>query len=174
MLRAVRSRPEPNGETEAKVREQLKRLDVLLDIRWFPYAVYNEHYHDFEGRYALVCQWPSNDGRWELYQKGEIEDNVDMFGWFCTDMHDANSTPVSPDSIENKVLELLHNCDDQRMPHAKRMANIVQKNAKVRRDRKQEILDQAGDMAGSLHNLAGKVDDTTLERIMKEITKEGK
>lgn len=170
----MRTRPEPNAETEEKVREELKKLDVLLDIRWFPYAIWNEKYNDFEGRYALVCQWPHTDARWELYQKGEIEDNVDMFGWFCADMHDASSTPVAPDSITNKVLELLHNCDEQRMPHAKRMAGLVSKNAKVRQDRKNQALEQAGDMAGTLHNLAGKVDNHTLERIMKEITKEAK
>ncbi len=47
--RAVRA--SRNEETEAKVREQLKSIDSLLDIRYVEWA----------GRYALVCQWPQVD-----------------------------------------------------------------------------------------------------------------
>lgn len=174
VLRAVRTRPEPNLDTEEKVRKQLKSIDSLLDVRWWPHAVYNEAHNDFEGRYALVCEWPPGDARWELYQKGEIEDNVDFLGWFCEDIHDAHSVPVAVDSIERKILELLGKCDATRIPHSTRMAQIVEKNAKLRESRKQVYLDQAEDVASTLYSLAGKYDDTKVERIMKEITESAK
>lgn len=172
VVRAKHPRPEPNGEVEERVRKELKNLDSLLDIRWFPYAVFNQKYNGFEGRYALVCQWPMGDGRWELYQKGEIEDNVDMLGWFCTDLHDAESVPVSPDSILNKVLELLGKCDDNRISHAKRMKQVMEKNAKLRESRKNDMLDRAGQIARDLHYMSGHVEDVKLQRIMKEIADE--
>ena len=171
-VRSVRSRPEPNVETEERVRIMLKSMDELLDIKWFPYAIFNQQFNDYEGRYALVCKWPQGDKRWSLYQSGEIEDPYDMFGWFCLDIHDANTVPVDADSIENKVLELLHNCDEQRMPHTRRMAQMVDKNADLRRRRKAEMLDQAGEIARDLHYISGHVEAVTLERIMKEIAEE--
>jgi hypothetical protein len=69
-------------------------------------------------------------------------------------------------------MELLAQCDATRLPHTKRMQSIVERNAKVRKDRKKEILDQTEDIAGSLHYISGHVETTTLERIMKEIVKE--
>ena len=164
------SRPEPQPDAEDRVRKQLKSIDDLLDVRWFPYAIWNERHHSFEGRYALVCRWPLEDKRWELYQKGEIEDAVDMLGWFCEDMQNAASMPVSVDSIERKVIELLGKCDGTRVPHAVRMRQIVEKNAKLRKDRKQEILDRTEEVSRTLWNLVGKEDTVTVERIMKEIS----
>lgn len=170
---AKRYRPEPNVETEARVREQLQSLDSLLDIHWFPQAIFNPRYGDLEGRYALVCKWPQGDPRWELHQSGEIELPFDRLGWFCTDVKDPESTPVSPDSIEQKVMELLVNCDDSRLPHTKRMAQLVEKNAKVKKDRQKEILDQVEEVTRNLHYISGHVEETTLQRIFKEVAEEG-
>lgn len=163
------ARPEPQPEAEEKVRAQLKSIDELLDVRWFPYAIWSEKNRTFEGRYGLVCTWPQNDKRWELYQNGEIEDPVDMLGWFCEDIHDATSMPVSVDSIEQKIVELLGKCDANRIPHSTRMREIVERNAKVRRDKRSVIDDQVEDVARTLWNLAGKVDDNKLEQIMRDL-----
>jgi hypothetical protein len=173
-VRSTRARPEPNVEAEERVRTMLKSMDELLDIKWYPYAVFNQKYNDYEGRYALVCKWPQGDKRWSMFQSGEIEDPVDMFGWFCDDITDADSMPVAPDSIERKVLELLGNCDDNRIPHGKRMKQVLSKNAKLRQDRKAEMLDRAGEIAKDLHYISGHVEDVTLQRIMKEIAEEAK
>lgn len=170
-VRAVAARPERQPEAEEKVRLQLKSIDELLDVRWYPYAIWSDKSRSFEGRYALVCQWPNGDKRWELFQSGEIEDPVDMLGWFCEDIHDATSMPVSVDSIEQKVIELLGKCDATRIPHGTRMRQIVERNAKLRKEKRSEIVDQAEDVARTLWTLAAKHDDTTVERIMKEISK---
>jgi len=164
------ARPEPQPEAEERVRAQLKSIDELLDVRWFPYAILNEKERSFEGRYGLVCQWPQGDKRWELYQNGEIEDPVDMLGWFCEDIHNAESIPVSVDSIEQKVVELLGKCDATRIPHSTRLRQIVERNAKLRKDRRSVVTDQAEDVARTLWNLTGKHDTSTVERIMREIS----
>lgn len=167
------SRPERQLDAEQSVREQLKSIDTLLDVRWFPHAIFNDSQKSFEGRYALVCQWPQGDKRWELYQNGEIEDPVDMLGWFCTDIHDATSMPVSVDSIEQKIVELLGKCDGTRIPHATRMREILERNAKLRKAKQSEFTDKAEDIAGTLWNLAGKVGNHKLESIMQEISERG-
>jgi len=172
VVRSQRARPEPNAEAEERVRTMLKSMDELLDIKWFPYAVFNQKYNDYEGRYALICKWPQGDKRWSLYQSGEIEDPCDMFGWFCDDIHDADTMPVSPDSIERKVLELLGKCDSNRIPHSTRMKQAMEKNAALRKSRKTEMADQAGEIARDLHYISGHVEDVTLKRIMKEIIQE--
>lgn len=167
-----RFRPEPNEATEARVREQLQSMDSLLDIKWFPQAVYNPKHKDLEGRYALVCKWPQGDPRWELHQTGEIELPFDRLGWFTTDIQDPEATPVAPDSIENKVMELLSKCDGTKMPHLKRMIQVVEKNKQVTKERQKGILDQVEDITSSLHYMAGHVEDVKLQRIFKEIVKE--
>lgn len=174
VARSIRSRPEPNAETEQKVREQLQSIDSLLDIRWFPYAIFNEKERDFEGRYALVCIWPQGDPRWQMYQSGEMEDSVDMLGWFCEDIHDAHSVPVAPDSIERKVIELLGRCDSNRIPHSTRMKQMAEKNAALRKKRRAEVADKAGQIARDLHYISGHVEDVTLQRIMKQVAEEAK
>jgi hypothetical protein len=174
VVRSIRARPEPNVEAEERVRVMLKSMDELLDIKWFPYAVFNPKYNDFEGRYGLICKWPQGDKRWSLFQSGEINEPFDMFGWFCTDIHDADSMPVSPDSIESKVLDLLGKCDADRIPHTQRMKQVLGKNAEVRRKRVAEVADQAGEIARDLHYISGHVEDVTLQRIMKEIAEEAK
>lgn len=171
-VRAVHARPEPQPEAEERVRAQLKAIDELLDVKWFPYAIFNEKQNSFEGRYGLVCKWPQGDKRWELFQNGEIEDPVDMLGWFCEDIHNAESMPVSVDSIEQKVVELLGKCDATRIPHSTRLRQIVEKNAKVRRDKRSAIGDQAEDVARTLWQAVGRHDATKIERIMREISGE--
>lgn len=168
-LQSGYSRPEPQPDAEEAVRRLLKSIDTLLDVKWFPYAIINQKYNSFEGRYGLICQWPQNDQRWELYQKGEVEDPIDMLGWFCTDIHDANSLPVSVDSMEQKIVELLGKCDGERMPHTKRMKQIIEKNAKLRTSRKSTVNDMTEDVARTLWNIVGKYDATKVQRIMEEI-----
>jgi len=163
-----RQRPERQPEAEQQVREKLQQIDSLLDVIWFQHAVYNRRYDDFEGRYALVCNWPIGDPKWQLYQSGEMQTHHDVLGWFCEDIHDANSMPVSVDSIENKVIELLGKCDGRRMPHTKRMAEIVQKNAKLRKQRRESTLDQVEEMAGTMYDLASKHHETTYKRLVAE------
>jgi hypothetical protein len=171
--RVTRSRPEPNETTEIRVREQLQNLDSLLDIKWFPTAIFNQRDKDFEGRYALVCKWPQGDPRWEFHQRGEIEFPYDRLGWFCTDVQDPESIPVSPDAIERKVMELLAKCDGNKTPHLKRMAQVVEKNSKVNKNRQKEILDQVGDVARNLHYITGHTEEVKLQRIFEEVADEG-
>ena len=150
-------------QDETAIREKLKSIDELLDIQYVEWA----------GRYSLVCQWPQSDERWKLYQSGEISAPYDSLGWFCEDIQDPSSLPVSIDSIENKVLERLASCDNTKTPWKDRMRDIIERNAKVRKSRQQEIVEQAGDIASTLHHAAGHVDNHKLESILREIS-EGK
>lgn len=168
-LRVTSTRPERQLDAETRVREQLKSIDSLLDVRWFPYAIINPTNNEWEGRYALVCNWPQGDARWELYQSGEIEDHCDMLGWFCEDLHDAKSIPVSVDSIERKIVELLGKCDANRIPHATRLRQIVEKNAKNRKDKRQPMLDYAEEIAATLQHAVKTKKNHAVERIMKEL-----
>lgn len=163
------TRPEPQPEAETRVREQLKSIDSLLDVRWFPYAIINPVTNEWEGRYALVCNWPQSDKRWEMYQSGEIEDHCDMLGWFCEDIHDAKSIPVNVDSIEQKIVELLGKCDANRIPHATRLKQIVEKNAKNRKNRKQPMLDYTQEIAETLHHAVRTKKTATVERMLREL-----
>lgn len=146
-------------EIEAEVRAKLKSIDSLLDIVYVAWA----------GRYALMVKWPQSDTRWKMFQSGEISDCHDSLGWFCEDIQDPSSLPVSIDSIENKVLERLASCDNTLTPWKDRMRHIIAKNANVRKDRKQEMVDRAGDVAGTLFDAAGHVDNHKLEKMMKEV-----
>lgn len=167
---AVYSRPQPQPEAEERVRAQLKEIDRLLDVKWFPNAIYNDKHRTMEGRYGLICTWPPNDPRYADFQKGLIEECFDMLGWFCEDIHDAYSMPVAVDSIERKVIEVLGKCDGQRMPHTTRMKQIIEKNAKVRANKRTEVTDRAQDMAHTLWNLVGKTDDHKMQKIMQELS----
>lgn len=148
---------------EAEIRERLKSLDSLLDIRYVEWA----------GRYSLICQWPQMDNRWKMYQSGEIGEPFDSLGWFCEDIQDPQSLPVSIESIENKVIELLGKCDNTRYPWRERMSQHVSKNRKVREDRKQIALEQAEDVARTLHRATGHKEAVQIERMLQEVS-EGK
>jgi hypothetical protein len=154
---------ERDADREAKVREQLKSIDSLLDVRYIEWA----------GRYSLVCQWPSNDERWKMYQSGEIGEPFDSLGWFCQDMQDPTSVPVDIDSIEQLVLERLASCDNTRHHWRDRMKQIIDKNAKVRKSKQQEVIDRAQDIAETLWHAVGRHDDHKVEGIIAEIA-EGK
>lgn len=162
VARSTRSAPRADRqyEVEAAVREKLKSIDSLLDIVYVEWAE----------RYALVCQWPQQDERWKMYQSGEIGASYDSLGWFCEDMQDPMSLPVSIDSIENKVLERLASCDNTRHHWKDRMKQIIEKNAKVRKSRQQEVIDKAQDVAETLWQAVGRHDAHKVERIIKEIS----
>ncbi len=153
-------RADRQDELAAQVREKLKAIDSLLDIQYVEWAQ----------RYALTVQWPQSDERWKMFQSGEIGAPFDNLGWFCADMQDPQSLPVSVDSIENLVLERIASCDNTRYPWKDRMRDIIAKNAKVRKSRQQEIIDSAGDVAGTLFSAAGHLDNHALERMMDEVS----
>lgn len=141
-------RPQPQPEAEIRIRARLKELDELLDIKWFPVALWNESKNCSEGRYALVCRWPSADKRWEMaYTDARIEP-FDVLAWFCTDLHSADSNAENIEMMENRILEFLGKCDNTRQPWAKRMQQSIDKNLRVRRSAKDEILDLAHDEFG--------------------------
>lgn len=154
------TRADRQYEAEAAVREKLKSIDSLLDIKYIEWA----------GRYSLICQWPQSDNRWKMYETGEISEPFDSLGWFCEDMQDPSSLPVSVDSIENLVIERIASCDNTLFPWRDRMKDIIAKNAKVRKDRQKEITDRAEDIAGTLWNAVGRHDATHVERIIEEIS----
>ena len=137
--------PGPNSLTEERVNRELQSLDSLLHIRWFECAYANEAEQRLEGRYALCCHWPRSDKRWEMVQSGEISpaDTIDIMGWFCEDIHDAGSVPKDPEAVMHKMMELLHNADNERQPWAERMAGTAQHN----KDQKKRAVKEAGELA---------------------------
>lgn len=153
-------RADRNDETEATIRSQLKSIDSLLDIRYVEWA----------GRYSLVCQWPQSDKRWELYQTGAVGEPFDSLGWFCEDMQDPSSLPVAPDSIEQLVLARLQSCDNTLYPWKDRMKEIIDKNAKVRKNRQQEVIDQTGDIAGTLYHATTHMKTNQFEKLLEEVS----
>ena len=144
---------------EAKFREWLKSLDSLLDIRYIPWAE----------RYCIVCMWPQADVRWPLYQKGDIGEPYDSLGWLCKDNGDSTSIPLNLDDCEAIVIERLAACDNEIRGWKSRMGDTIANNRKVRKDRQQLALDQAEDVASSLHYMSGRVDAHKLESIMAEV-----
>jgi hypothetical protein len=160
--------PQPDANTEERVRLQLKQLDSLLDIRWIPNAVFNERYQKLEGRYAIVCRWPSADKRYALIQSGELGDDPhDILGWYTEDVHNANSAAVAPDALERRVMELLASADNERTPWKQRMAQTVAKNAAVRQANKNELEAMIVDAAGYEFN---RVKGSPIVSVSKDIT----
>ena len=137
--------PGPNSLTEERVNAELQSLDTLLHIRWVENAYANEAEQRFEGRYALCCYWPKIDKRWEEVRSEGCDPAAafDIMGWFCEDIHDASTVPRDPESIMNKMLELLHNADNERQPWAERMAGTAQHN----KDLKRQKVIEAGEIA---------------------------
>jgi hypothetical protein len=142
------------------LREKVKAMDSLLDIVYVEWA----------GRYSLICRWPQGDGRWEMYRNGQIGEPYDALGWMCMDMQDPTSLPISLDDVENLVLERLASCDNQTRSWKTRMADHIEHNRKIRKDRQQIALDQVEEVTSTLWNAVGKHDATTVERMMKEIS----
>lgn len=145
---------------EAKLREWLKSLDSLLDINYVPWAE----------RYSLICRWPQADVRWPLYQSGEIGEPYDSLGWLCKDAGDSASVPLNLDDCEAIVIERLAACDNEIRGWKSRMSDTITNNKKVRKDRQQLALDQAEDVASSLHYMTGRVDANKMESIMQEVS----
>lgn len=138
----VSSKPMPMPEREATVRERLKEIDRSLDIKWFETAVFNERLDRYEGRYGLIVTWPPSDPRWKLYREGEIGEPFDLLGWFCTDLERADSVPVEPQAMWQKIRELLGRCDNTNQPWKQRMAEAFERNAERRKEVRNEALDE--------------------------------
>lgn len=137
----VAAKPAPSPATEKVVNEELAKLDSLLFIRWIPTAYWGGR-NPPEGRYALCCWWAQADKRWEWVRCGkhDPQEAIDRFGWFCEDMQNAGSVPLDSGSILRKALEILYACDNTRFPITTRMAQIIEKNAKVHETTKKESL----------------------------------
>lgn len=153
-------RADRQHEREEEVRQKLKSIDSLLDIQYIEWA----------GRYSLICNWPQSDERWKLYQSGEISAAYDSLGWFCEDLQDPTSLPVAVDSIERLILERLASCDNTQQGWKARMGQIVEKNAKLRKDRKQVMIDRAEEVARTLAHAAGHREAVQLERMLEEVS----
>lgn len=145
---------------ETRLREWLRTLDSLLDVKYVPWAE----------RYSLICNWPQADVRWPLYQNGEIGEPFDSLGWLCKDAGDSTSVPLNLDDCEAIVIERLAACDNEIRGWKSRMKDTIVNNKKVRKDRQQIALDQAEDVASSLYHMAGRVKGHTLEKIMQEVS----
>jgi hypothetical protein len=140
------NRPQRNEAREATVREWLKAMDSLLDVRWF----------EDLAMYGIVVEWPSNDPRRALIQTGEIGNTpFDILMWAAEDPHNGNTMSLPIDEIENKILEVLASADNQRMPWKARLKQIAEKNVEVRRKRKADFIEnQVHDIASYDRNAA--------------------
>lgn len=154
------TRADRQEEQAEAIRAKLKALDSLLDIVYVEWAQ----------RYSLICNWPQGDSRWPMFQSGEIGASYDSLGWFCQDMSDPMSLPISLDDVESKVMELLSSCDNERRTWKTRMADHIDHNRKIRKDRQKIALDQVEDVAATLHHAAGHLDDHALERLIEEVS----
>jgi hypothetical protein len=144
--------PSPNEQIEKRVNAELAQsFDPLLHIRWIKTAYWNEREKAWEGRYALCSSWPQNDKRWELVQQHKMpaSDAFDLFGWFCSDIHDASSVPSSPESMWNRIVELIGSMDNTRYPWRKRMLDNIQHNKEQKQKHKQEALEEVADEAST-------------------------
>ena len=141
--------PAPSEATELRVRSVLATLDSLLDIMWMPMVWWDARNKRYEGRYALVCRWPQIDSRWSMVQSNEIapSDALDIIGWLCEDMQDAQSMPMTEAAVVERVVALLGSMDNTRYPWKQRMLGTVANNAKVHEDTKADAVDRAVDEA---------------------------
>ncbi len=135
--------PAPNPYTEERVRAELQKLDRLLDIRWHPGWVWNQRQQCLEGRYLLICYWPPGDKRYSSLDCTHNGETFDILGVFCQDVHNANSVPVSPESMLNVVIELLGKCDGMRKPHLQRIKEIQEHNRTQHERLKKSMMDEA-------------------------------
>ena len=150
-VRVQTSRPEPlPAEKEEEVRQALKRLDILLDLKWFP-MVRQGPRGEFEGRYALTCRWPQADKRWEMYHNGEIGEPYDILGMFETENGEMRwhggegAEAVDPSMVMDRALELLGQCDNTRESWKQRLAKSARHNRELVRKRRQGVLDETLD-----------------------------
>ena len=148
---------------EEAVRSQIKQYDSGLDLRWFQ-AI---------RRYAVTATWPLDDKRRQLIQSGEMEDDCDILGWFSLDIHDADTAAVGVDMMEQRLFEILYKTDNVKVPWKLRLAQIAEKNKKIRYDARKQILDQVGDITKDLQYMAGHNEEVRMKRIMNDVAKEG-
>lgn len=120
--------PQPIRGEEERVRQELQKIDRLLDIMWFDGIYYNEGQGCWEGRYGLVVHWPPTDGRWKDVREQGYTEAYDLLGWFAEDIHDAGSIPQSPYMMMRKVYDLLANADNESAPWYSRMKQVFAKN----------------------------------------------
>lgn len=150
-------------EREAATRQQLKSYDNGLDLRWF----------EAIRRYALVATIPHDDPRRRLIQSGEIEDDCDILGWLSVDVQDADSPGLDLESgLEKQIFYILGKADNQKTPWKLRLAQIAEKNRKLRASRKAEIVDRAVQIATDLEYMVGHNEEPRMRRIMNDIKKE--
>jgi hypothetical protein len=149
-------RPVANPEMEERVRKELRDIDSLLDIKWIENIVYNARHGGMEGRYALVCTWPSSDPRWGMIQTGEIGNTpYDILGWFAEDMQNAESLPQEPSAIDHRVQELLASADNTRVPWRLRLKAAADANIALKIKRRKDFEEgQAHDIASYERNRA--------------------
>lgn len=147
--------PGPSEGLEQRVNDELQRLDTLLHIRWIEKAYFNQRHQRFEGRYALCCWWPKVDKRWQWVQQSKMsaDEAFDIMGWFCEDIHNAESVPQKPLAMMDKVYELLSSADNTHRPWADRMAEITAANARHRRQMIDNITELAGKAAAEMHGI---------------------
>jgi hypothetical protein len=141
--------PGPEASTEANLRSVLQGLDGLLDVKWVPLAMWNAVKSRWEGRYALIVNWPMADARWSMVQSGEVNPKLahDIVGWLCENMQDPASMPTSLMGIEQRVIDLLGTMDNERYPWKQRLQSAVDKNRKVHATNKSDALDFVHDEA---------------------------
>ena len=146
--------PTPSEALEASLRQHLKSIDGLLDLKWVPTAYWNARHMRWEGRYALTCDWPQADKRWEMVQQGEVDPALahDIIGWLCSDMTDPQSIPATLDGVMDRVMEALGRMDNTRYPWKQRFASTVEKNRKRHLAMRAEVADMTHDVASYYYN----------------------
>jgi hypothetical protein len=139
--------PQPIPQVEEMIRQELARIDPLLDILWIDEVYPNEVQEVYEGRYALIVRWPSTDGRWIAVREEGYTEAYDLLGWFCEDVSDAESVPQDPYSMMSLVYDLLHNADNEEAPWYDRMKQVFDKNLDKMRENKQMLDDEIEEIA---------------------------
>ena len=144
-----RNRVQRNEHSEEVVRQQLKEIDPLLDIKWFPMAFIDEEGTEWEGRYGLICQWAQEDKRWEMYRTGEIGEPFDAIGWFTEpgddgNMQDGTRLPVDPILLMDRIREWLGKMDQTKdgQDWKSKMRKSVEANIKLRKERQDVIVEE--------------------------------
>jgi hypothetical protein len=140
-----------NEEALKEMRGVLKQLDPLLDVRWFPYVRVAQN-GALEGRYALICQWPQADRRWEMYHNGDIGEPFDILGyyevvgdemdWHSGGLSEGSRALMDPSSVMEKTMELLGKMDNSRHSWRDRLRKSAQHNKDLMEKRKAEVLDE--------------------------------
>lgn len=154
-VEVVEGKPQPLPEAEEeRLRQELKQLDPLLDLRWFPTLRYGSQ--GYEGRYGLCCQWPQQDRRWEMYHAGEIGEPFDLLGVYeeaadgsGLQWHGGHGLPLDPSQLLDRTMELLAACDNTKHSWRDRLRYNAEKNRQLVAKRKADVLDES--LEGAKH-----------------------